>query len=91
MWKKNTKDLLMMFDINTMGKKAPDFIRAVMEVDSLGYGYDYISDRQLARSSVGGLENLSTASSAPIVTEARNKIQGNYRPAQTHRCCGTRC
>lgn len=49
MWKKNTNELLMMFDINTMDKKAPEFIRAVMEVDSLGYGYDYISDRQLAR------------------------------------------
>ena len=49
MWKKNTNERLMMFDINTMDKKAPEFIRAVMEVDSLGYGYDYISDRQLAR------------------------------------------
>lgn len=80
MWKKNTKDLLMMFDINTMGKKAPDFIRAVMEVDSLGYGYDYISDRQLARSLIGGLENISTVSATPIVTEGGTKYKGIIDP-----------
>jgi hypothetical protein len=49
MWKKNTQSLLMMFDIHSIAKKAPEFIKAVMEIDSLGFGYDYISDRQLAK------------------------------------------
>lgn len=49
MWKQNTKSLLMKFDIHSMAKKAPDFIRAIDEIDSLGYDCDYISDRQLAK------------------------------------------
>lgn len=49
MWKGNTKNLLMKFDIHTMDKKAPDFIRAINEIDSLGFDCDYISERQLAK------------------------------------------
>lgn len=47
MWKKDTKHRLMLFDINSMARKAPEFIRSVLEIDSLGYGTDYISDRQM--------------------------------------------
>lgn len=49
MWKGNTQNLLMKFDIHTMDKKAPDFIRAINEIDSLGFDCDYISERQLAK------------------------------------------
>lgn len=48
MWKTNTKTLLMQFDIHSMDKKAPWFIKYVISLDSLGYDCDYISDRQLA-------------------------------------------
>ena len=39
--------LLMQFDIHTMAQKAPDFIRSILQIDSLGYDCDYISDRYL--------------------------------------------
>ncbi len=72
MWKKDTKHLLMMFDINTMDKKAPEFIRSVMEVDSLGYGYDYISDRQLSKA--------QTSTEGTITTEGGTVYQGLIDP-----------
>lgn len=43
------EDLLMQFDIHTMDEKAPEFIRSILTIDSLGYDCDYISDRQLAK------------------------------------------
>ena len=43
------EDLLMQFDIHTMDEKAPQFIRSILTIDSLGYDCDYISDRQLAK------------------------------------------
>ena len=43
------EDLLMQFDIHTMDEKAPQFIRSILKIDSLGYDCDYISDRQLAK------------------------------------------
>lgn len=49
MWKKNPKRPLMQFDIHGMDKKAPEFIKAIDEIDALGYDCDYISDRQLAK------------------------------------------
>ena len=42
-------DLLMQFDIHSMDEKAPEFIRSILTIDSLGYDCDYISDRQLAK------------------------------------------
>lgn len=49
MWKDNTNSLLLMFDIHSMDKKAPAFIKAINEIDSLGFDCDYVSDRQLAK------------------------------------------
>lgn len=48
MWKNNTDKLLMQFDIHSMAQKAPEFIRAINKIDSLGYDCDYISERQMA-------------------------------------------
>ena len=47
MWRKNNEQRLMQFDIHSMAKKAPEFIKAIMKIDSLGYDCDYISDRYL--------------------------------------------
>lgn len=51
MWRqrlsKGERGLMLTFDIHGMGKKAPDFIRSILEIDSLGYDCDYISDRYL--------------------------------------------
>lgn len=45
--KPGEKDLSMAFSIHDMGKLAPDFIKSVMEIDSLGLDCDYISDNYL--------------------------------------------
>lgn len=48
MWRKDVDGkLLMQFDIHNMDKKAPQFIRDVLAIDSMGYDTDYISDRYL--------------------------------------------
>lgn len=56
MWKKRLKPgaegLLMQFDIHAMDEKAPEFIRSILKIDSLGYDCDYISDRLLANVSI---------------------------------------
>ena len=51
MWHQRDKNntLLMQFDIHSMAKKAPQFIRSILTIDSLGYDCDYISDRQLTK------------------------------------------
>lgn len=38
------KSLLMMFDIHSMDKKAPDFIKSILEIDREGFDCDYISE-----------------------------------------------
>ncbi len=47
MWRNDTKNWLMMFDIHSMDKKAPDFIRTILEIDRMGFDCDYISDNLL--------------------------------------------
>ena len=44
---KGERGLLMQFDIHSMAKRAPDFIRTILEIDSLGFDCDYISERLL--------------------------------------------
>lgn len=39
--------ILMMFDIHSMGKKAPDFINSIIEIDKAGFDCDYISEKYL--------------------------------------------
>lgn len=39
--------LLLTFEIHKMDQRVPEFIRDVLEIDSLGYDFDYISDRYL--------------------------------------------
>lgn len=47
MWMKPDKSMLMMFAIHTMGQKAPEFRKMILDIDSLGYDCDYISDKYL--------------------------------------------
>ena len=44
---KGENGLLMAFDIHKMAEKAPEFISSILEIDSLGYDCDYISERIL--------------------------------------------
>ena len=68
------EDLLMQFDIHTMGEKAPQFIRSILTIDSLGYDCDYISDRQLAKVRV---EN------GMLVTEGGTRYRAIIIPSNT--------
>ena len=47
MWRDNREKLLMQFDIHSMAKKAPDFIKAILTIDKAGFDCDYISDLYL--------------------------------------------
>ena len=47
MWRTNTKKRLMMFDIHSMAKKAPEFIKCILDIDKAGFDCDYISDQYL--------------------------------------------
>lgn len=47
MWRRRPEKRFLQFDIHKMGETAPDFIRTIMQIDSLGYDCDYISDRYL--------------------------------------------
>lgn len=52
MWRNNTNNWLMMFDIHSMDKKAPDFIRTILDIDKAGFDCDYISDNLLLTTSI---------------------------------------
>lgn len=83
MWKDNTKSLLMMFDIHNMARKAPEFIRTVMEIDSLGYGTDYISDRQMANIKIERKADATTGSNGTptrYITEGGTSYKGVIDP-----------
>lgn len=51
MWREDTKHLMMQFDIHSMAKKAPEFIKSILKIDSLGYDCDYVSEKYLLSSS----------------------------------------
>jgi len=57
MWKQNFDGKrLLQFDIHSMAKKSPEFIKDVLAVDRMGYDVDYISDRYLLGTTcIGGV------------------------------------
>lgn len=44
---KGDGSLLMQFDIHSMAKKAPAFIKSILDIDKAGYDCDYISEKYL--------------------------------------------
>lgn len=60
MWAESPRQRLMMFEVEGLDKRAPDFVRAVMTIDSLGFDCDYISDRYLLTTTFDG-KQLRTA------------------------------
>ena len=76
MWRgrhsRGEKGLLMMFAIHSMEQKAPQFIKSILRIDSLGYDCDYISDRQLARTRLDG---------DALVTEGGTRYRGLIIPS----------
>lgn len=47
MWQQQTGKLLMQFSIHAMGQLAPDFIKAILDIDRAGFDCDYISEKYL--------------------------------------------
>ncbi|MBR6607011.1 MAG: glycosyl hydrolase family 2, partial [Prevotella sp.] len=62
----------MQFDIHSMDKIAPEFIRSILAIDSLGYDCDYISDKQL--------QNV-TVKDGRIVTPANTQYKALIIPS----------
>lgn len=54
LWQRNPKNKLMQLAIHNMGKLAPDFRDAILELDRLGFDCDYISDKYLLTTSFDG-------------------------------------
>ena len=54
MWRRDTGHRLMQFDIHSMARRAPEFIRAILSIDSLGFDCDYVSDRFLLDTQTDG-------------------------------------
>ena len=61
LWKKNKNKLLMQFAIHNLGHLAPDFKNSILELDSLGYDCDYVSDKYLLTSNADAKGNVVTA------------------------------
>jgi len=54
MWRRDTRHRLMQFDIHSMSRRAPDFISAILTIDSLGFDCDYVSDHYLLSTTTDG-------------------------------------
>ncbi len=68
---KGVSGLLMAFDIHKMAEKAPEFIQSILEIDSLGYDCDYISERILLG---------TTCQNGQLVTAAGTRYHGLIIP-----------
>ena len=51
LWKKDLTNRFMTFSIHNMGKRAPEFIKTILDIDHAGYDCDYISERYLLTTS----------------------------------------
>ena len=61
---KGAGSLLMQFDIHSMAKKAPDFIKSILEIDHAGYDCDYISEKYLMDTQYKNGKLVTTAGTA---------------------------
>lgn len=89
LWREDIRRLLMMFDIHSMDKKAPQFIKTILAIDSLGYDCDYISDKYLAGVTVTPDGQLRTAAGTlykglvvPPGTTVDSRLQALIAPLQ---------
>lgn len=74
MWRERSKELLMQFSIETMAKRAPEFIKSILNLNNLGYDCDYISDKYLLSTDyINGM----------LQTAAGTRYKGLIIPAKT--------
>ena len=68
-------DLLMQFSIHNMAKRAPEFIKSVLKIDSVGYDCDYISERLL--------QDVVLSADGHLVTKAGTRYKALIIPTGT--------
>lgn len=73
MWRKDTRNWLMQFDIHKMAEKAPEFIKAILDIDKAGFDCDYISDQYL---------RTTTYKDGYLVTAAGTRYKGLIIPGK---------
>lgn len=76
-WKDNPSPHLLHFSIHQMGKLAPNFIKSILKIDSLGYDCDYISDRYLMTTKYenGHLSTCGKASYKALIINDFNALK----------------
>ena len=81
MWRDNREKLLMQFDIHSMAKKAPDFIKAIIAIDKAGFDCDYISDQYLLSTDFkdGTITTAAGTKYKAIILPGNNIIPENVR------------
>ena len=52
LWRRDTRNWLMQFDIHSMAEKAPEFIKTILDIDKAGFDCDYVSDQYLLTTSL---------------------------------------
>lgn len=89
--KEGAAGLMLSFDIHSMDKKAPGFIKSILKIDSLGWDCDYISDRQLAEATMtaDGLVRTKGGSTyrgiiIPAGTTLSPRLQALLKPFEGH-------
>ncbi|MGM9698292.1 MAG: glycosyl hydrolase [Prevotella sp.] len=74
LWRNDTRNWLMQFDIHSMAKKAPQFIKTILDIDKAGFDCDYISDQYLL---------TTTFRNGMLETAAGTRYKGIIIPAST--------
>ena len=72
LWKNDTRNWLMQFDIHSMARKAPQFIKTILDIDKAGFDCDYISDQYLL---------TTTFTEGMLQTAAGTRYKGIIIPA----------
>lgn len=78
---KGAGSLLMQFDIHSMAKKAPDFIKSILDIDNAGYDCDYISEKYLLETSYknGMLETAAGTRYHALIIPGSGNMPANVK------------
>ena len=79
-WRENCAKRLMTFDIHHIDRLAPDFIRTVLAIDSLGYSSDYISERYLLGTTAVTMVNREGRAETLLRTAAGTRYKALVMP-----------
>lgn len=78
---KGAGSLLMQFDIHSMARKAPDFIKSILDIDKAGYDCDYISEKYLLTTSYknGMLETAAGTRYHALIIPGSGRMPENVK------------